>query len=131
MAAALQDSRTTLEVVEAIDRGLPVSSALELKALLGLSNGQLAVLLGMSPRSLARLDRNGTLDPVSGDRLYRALRVVVQAIEVLEDEPAAVNWLKSAQRALGDTMPLDLLRTDVGARAVESLLGRMEYGVYT
>ena len=131
MAAVLQDSLSTLEVVAEIDRGLPVASAMELKDLAGLSNDQLAALLGMSPRTLARLDRKGHLDPIAGDRLYRALRVVAQAVGVLEDAGAAVQWLRTPQRALGNAVPLELLRSDAGARAVESLLGRMECGVYT
>ena len=131
MAAVLRDAGNTREVAEAIGRGLPVALALELKAGLALSNAQLAVLLGMSARTLARLDPAGHLDAVAGDRVHRAHRIVGLAVAVLEDPQAAVRWLKTPQRALNDALPLDLLATDVGCRAVETLLGRMEHGVYT
>ena len=39
--------------------------------------------------------------------------------------------MKTPQRALGGAIPLRLAETDVGTRAVEALLGRMEHGVYT
>jgi uncharacterized protein (DUF2384 family) len=32
---------------------------------------------------------------------------------------------------LGSVQPLELAQTDVGSRAVEALLGRMEHGVFT
>lgn len=135
-AAALGKSvgrpATTREWVERINAGLPVGSALNLKHVLGLTNGELAALLGVSPRTLARLDPSrGRLDAIAGDRLYRAARLVGLAFEVLEEPEAAVRWLRSPQRALGGAVPLDLAATDVGSRAVEALLGRMEHGVYT
>jgi len=132
MAAVVPSPSSTLELVAQIQRGLPVPAAFELKEFLGVGNERLAELLGMSLRTFARLDRDkGVLDPVAGDRLHRAARIVAMAVEVLEDEAAAVRWLKTPQRALGEATPLDLFGTDVGARAVEALLGRMEYGVYT
>ena len=132
MAAIPATTATTLELVARIQRGLPARAAFELKALLGASNETVARLLGMSLRSFARLDRaKGVLDAVSSDRLHRVARVVWTAVDVLEGEGAAVRWLKAPQGALGGAVPLDLLGTDVGARAVEVLLGRMEHGVYT
>jgi putative toxin-antitoxin system antitoxin component (TIGR02293 family) len=86
----------------------------------------------VSPRTLARLDpAKSRLDLVSGDRLVRSARLFAIATEVLEEVQAAAHWLKAPQRALGGAIPLDLAQTDVGARAVEALLGRMEHGVYT
>src|ERR1043166_1413182 len=125
MAAILKPGQSTLESVAAINRGLPVRAAMELKALLGIGNEALAGLLGVSGRTVARLEpTHGRLDAVASDRLYRVSRVVALAVEVLEDETAAVRWLKSSQRALGEAIPLELVGTDVGARAVEALLGR-------
>ena len=71
------------------------------------------------------------LDLVSGDRLVRSARLFAIAAEVLEDGDEAARWLKAPQRALAGAVPLQLAQTDVGTRAVEALLGRMEHGVYT
>src|SRR5688572_7458607 len=123
---------TTTEWVARIQSGLPAASALAFKAALGLTNEELASVLGVSPRTVARLNPAGShLDPVSGDRLVRSARLYAIAAEVLEDSAAAAQWLKSPQRALGGGVPLALAQTDVGSRAVEALLGRMEHGVYT
>jgi len=122
---------TTTEWVARIQSGLPAASALAFKAALGLTNEELASVLGVSPRTVARLNPARSLDPVSGDRLVRSARLYAIAADVLEDSAAAAQWLKSPQRALGGGVPLALAQTDVGSRAVEALLGRMEHGVYT
>jgi putative toxin-antitoxin system antitoxin component (TIGR02293 family) len=123
---------TANEWAARIRSGLPAASALAFKAALDLTNEQLACVLGVSPRTVARLDpARSHLDPVSGDRLVRSARLFAIAEEVLEEAQAAARWLKSPQRALGGAVPLELAQTDVGSRAVEALLGRMEHGVYT
>lgn len=131
-AVIASEPATTSEWVARIRSGLPAASALAFKAALGLTNDELAAVLGVSPRTLARLDpAKSHLDAVSGDRLVRSARLYAIASEVLEDEPAAARWLKAPQRALGGAVPLELAQTDVGSRAVEALLGRMEHGVFT
>jgi putative toxin-antitoxin system antitoxin component (TIGR02293 family) len=131
-AAIASEPATAGEWAARIHSGLPAASAFAFKEALGITNEQLSSILGMSPRTLARLDpAKSRLDLVSGDRLVRYARLFAIATDVLENGPAAVRWLKAPQRALGDAIPLDLAQTDVGARSVEALLGRMEHGVYT
>jgi len=122
---------TATEWVARIRSGLPAASALTFKAALGLTKKELASVLGVEPRTVARLDANSRLDPVSGDRLVRSARLYAIAAEVLENGSAAARWLKSPQPALGGAVPLELAQTDIGSRAVEALLGRMEHGVFT
>ena len=131
-AAIASEPATAGEWVARIQSGLPGACAFAFKEALGLTNRELALVLGMSARTLARLDpAKSRLDSVSGDRLVRSARLFAIATEVLEEAQAAARWLKSPQRALGGAVPLDLAQTDVGSRAVEALLGRMEHGVYT
>ena len=58
-------------------------------------------------------------------------RVYANAVEMIGDEEKAVEWLRTPNRALGGDRPLDQLGTDLGARAVEDILGRIAYGVYS
>jgi uncharacterized protein (DUF2384 family) len=39
--------------------------------------------------------------------------------------------LTHKQPGLGGAVPLDFAKTEIGAREVENLLGRIEYGVYS
>ncbi|HET9651822.1 MAG TPA: antitoxin Xre/MbcA/ParS toxin-binding domain-containing protein [Usitatibacter sp.] len=123
---------TPYEWASEVESGLPAGSALAFKEAVGLTNEELAALLGVSTRTLARWQPGKSrLDLVSGDRLLRSARLYAIATEVLEDTRAAAQWLKSPQRGLAGAIPLELARTDVGARAVEELLGRMEHGVFS
>ena len=122
----------TDEWVQRIVAGIPARAALAFKGTLGLNNDQLGALLGLSRRSVIRLVPGKSLLPaVAGDRLYRSARLFSLALDVFEDNAAATEWLKSPQRALGNAIPLELATTDIGARDVEALLGRIEHGVYT
>ena len=65
------------------------------------------------------------------DRAVRLARVDTHAVEMLGEASTAAGWLNTPNRALGGEKPLDLLDTDVGARMVENVLGRIAYGVYS
>ncbi len=51
--------------------------------------------------------------------------------ESLADHGRAIRWLKRPNRALGGIAPIAALDTELGAREVENLIGRLEHGVYT
>ena len=44
------------------------------------------------------------------------------------DGPKATRWLRRPNRALGGSTPLELVDTELGARTVENVLGRIAYG---
>ena len=50
---------------------------------------------------------------------------------MLEDRDNAGRWLQKPNRALGGVAPLDLLSSDLGAEQVETILVRIDYGVYS
>ncbi len=56
-------------------------------------------------------------------------RIIELAIRVLEDEEKARNWLQKPQYGLGGAVPIELLQTEAGAKEVEELLWRIEYGI--
>ena len=61
----------------------------------------------------------------------RFAMLLSKAITVFGSQDEANKWLKSPQFGLGGAVPLDFAKSEVGAREVEKLLGRIEYGVYT
>jgi putative toxin-antitoxin system antitoxin component (TIGR02293 family) len=48
---------------------------------------------------------------------------------VLGSEDKASAWLRRPNRALDNELPIRLLDTDVGARQIEDLLGRIAHGL--
>ena len=90
-----------------------------------------AVVIGTSKRTLARRQREGRLEPLESDRLYRLARLFEQAMEVFEVEEDVRRWFRQPQWALGGQAPLRSTLTEPGAREVELLLQRIEHSVLT
>jgi putative toxin-antitoxin system antitoxin component (TIGR02293 family) len=112
--------------------GLDFGAVDNIKAHAALTDAELARLLGMGEATLRRArGARAKLDPATSDRLYRLSKVVAVAEEALEGAGNAMHWLRRAQPALGGAVPLDLLVTQAGADEVETLLRRIDVGVYT
>lgn len=65
------------------------------------------------------------------DQIARLLRIKGYAREVFEDKEVAETWFSEANPALGNHVPAELLLTDEGTRAVETVLRRIDYGDYS
>jgi putative toxin-antitoxin system antitoxin component (TIGR02293 family) len=120
------------DLAELVRKGLPASSVTVLAERLDIGNTVLSQKLGIPQRTLTRrLSLRSRLTAAESDRTVRLARVFANAVEMIGDEEKAVEWLQTPNRALGGERPLDQLDTDVGAREVEDLLGRIAYGVYS
>jgi putative toxin-antitoxin system antitoxin component (TIGR02293 family) len=122
---------STSRLVEAIEEGLAVEELEVLRAGLDLPMEKLVSRLGISKATLHRRKRAGRLGPEESDRVLRFARLMGKAVEVFETKENARQWLASPQAGLGGAVPLDYAETEIGAREVEDLLGRIEYGVYS
>jgi len=117
---------------ERILAGLEFKAVDKIKERAELTDPELARLLGISEATLRRARAAGSaLDPATSDRLYRLSKILAVAEEVLAGAEHAMTWLRRAQPGLGGKVPLDLLVTQAGADEVETLLRRIDYGVYT
>ncbi len=115
-----------------VREGLFYSEFEDLQASLRLPAAQLAEQVGLSRATLQRRKKNaGYLTAIQSDRVVRLARLLGKAIEVFEDKETAREWMLSPQRGLGGEIPIDFAFTDVGLREVESLLGRIEHGVFS
>ena len=112
---------------EAIRDGFPHAVLEELMRASGLTLKELADALDLSSRSLQRR-RRGRLARFESDRLYRLARLLALARENLGDAARASDWLKRSNHALGGVAPIAAIDTELGARQVENLLGRIAYG---
>lgn len=97
----------------------------------GLDNQQKETLFGISARTQARYKKlDVVLNQVIIDRLERFKRITQQAIDLFEDEEEAKKWLRTPKSGLNDRTPFEVMATDAGAKQVEQMLYRAEYGVY-
>jgi putative toxin-antitoxin system antitoxin component (TIGR02293 family) len=119
------------KLVEVLRVGLPVYELDALQATLAVPMDKLVPMLGISKATLHRRKAEGRLDQAESDRVVRFAKLMGKAVEVMESEENARQWLNSPQFGLGGAVPLEYAETEVGAREVENLLGRIEYGVYS
>ncbi len=120
--------QTAADVQAAIREGFPQSVVEEVMHAADLTLKELATALDLSARSLQRRRREGRLARYESDRLYRLARIVALAKFYVGDSSKATRWLRRPNRALGGSTPLDLVDTEIGARTVENVLGRIAYG---
>lgn len=120
--------RTAADLEAAIREGFPQTVVAEVMHGAGLTLKDLAASLDLSARSLQRRRHEGRLARYESDRLYRLARTVALAKHYVGDEESALRWLKHPNRALGGRTPLALVDTELGARSVENILGRIAYG---
>lgn len=119
-----------LSLAAAVRSGLAYRSLDRFAREIDLPLGELSELIQIPSRTLVRRKSEGRLHPEESDRLLRVSRIFGLAIDLFEgDRAAALHWLSIAQHALGNETPMALIQTDVGAREVESLIGRLEHGV--
>jgi len=123
------------DAVTRVKQGLPLREFDALREMLDLTVEDLATRVGISAATLSRRRREsegGRLDPEHSDRLMRYARLYWQAVQLLGGhEESARAWLKRPARALDGATPLDFADTEVGGREVETLIQRLEQGVYT
>jgi putative toxin-antitoxin system antitoxin component (TIGR02293 family) len=122
----------TQRLVEQVEQGFSYGELEHLQDNIGLSRSELADLVQVKLRTLDRRKKEDHLLPEESDRLLRVSRVFGKALELFEGDPtSAREWLSTPRTALGDAVPLDMARTDIGAREVEALAGRLEHGVFS
>jgi putative toxin-antitoxin system antitoxin component (TIGR02293 family) len=119
------------ELIHRIRKGLAFSELAALQKRIDLPLQQLAAKLSISRSTLQRRKHAGRLSPNESDKALRFARLLEHATDVFGDIDKARAWLKHPQYGLGGAVPLDYAETEIGAREVDNLLGRIDYGVYS
>jgi putative toxin-antitoxin system antitoxin component (TIGR02293 family) len=123
----------TYDVVELharLEEGLSYEAFERLRRVLDLPASRVSELIRIPARTLARRKEAKRLQPEESDRLLRLSRLVALALRLFEGDLVATRiWLTTPHSALGQQAPLDFASTEVGAREVEHLIGRLEHGI--
>lgn len=124
--------KTTADLITLTREGLPVKALAALTKELNIDRKSVGRILGIPTRTWMRRTASGArLTAAESDRTLRFARVLAFAVDVLGDAANASRWLQTENRALLGSAPLELLDTDAGVQTVETLLGRIAYGLYS
>ena len=119
------------KLIHRIQKGLRFTELETLQHSLDMPFEQLAAKLSISRSTLQRRKHAGRLSPDESDKLLRFVGLLEHATDVFGDIEKARAWLKFPQHGLGGAVPLDYAETEIGAREVDDLLGRIDYGLYS
>ncbi len=117
-------------MVTRIRSGFPVKEFTVLQKLLDLTEDELGILIGISPATLQRRKKTGQFECPESEKLVRLYRLFGKAMELFETEETTRDWLKTENPGTADEAPLRYADTEYGAKEVEALITRIEYGVY-
>jgi putative toxin-antitoxin system antitoxin component (TIGR02293 family) len=122
----------TPALIRQIENGFSFQALQKLQSHIGIGLPILASVLGMPERTLARRKSAGLLAPDESERLLRISDIFEKSVELFDGDLAAASaWLTTPKAALNNEQPLVYARTELGAREVENLLGRLEHGVFS
>src|SRR5271154_6178881 len=116
---------------KAIEAGIPIAVFHHAIRGLGESESPVAGEMGIARTTLSRRKAAGRLGHDESERVVRLGMVVALGRIALGSTQATGRWLLKPNHALGGEKPPSLLRTDVGAREVEAVLGRALFGGYS
>jgi putative toxin-antitoxin system antitoxin component (TIGR02293 family) len=120
------------DLIRAVKHGFPFRAIEDLAHASGLSLPDLASLSGISARTLARRQSTKRLSAEESERILRFALIFEKAAVLFEgDLVEAQEWLRQPKKALGGESPLEYASTELGAREVENLIGRIEHGVFS
>lgn len=121
--------RDPMQLLKALQAGLPSTTLNRFKRAAGLADQDVAELLHIGGRTLTRVRASKRRLPADlSDRLYAVASAYAQAERVFGDRKSAIGWLNEPQFALAGRPPRELLSTELGRRQVAALLDRIEHG---
>ena len=119
--------RSDTDLARAVEHGFPTATIDALRKR-GVTDRDIATVI-IKPRTLShRLAQHNRLTVEESDRAAKLARVRVLAEETFADGHKADRWLHRELPLLDGRRPINLIRTQVGARMVEDLLASIAWG---
>jgi putative toxin-antitoxin system antitoxin component (TIGR02293 family) len=123
--------RTDAEWADVVEEGLPIKDLVVFGRASGFTNEELAKLVHIPPRTYARrVAAKARLDIPEGERAVRIMRLYDLAKALFGTHENTRKWMNAQLPALGWKTPLQMARTEPGAREVENVIGAIEHGMF-
>lgn len=117
-------------VISRAREGVVRSISDEVAGLVGLSDNEMAYVLGMTPRNLHRILPDKVFGRDASERLILFRNVLVHALDTFEgNKKVVLQWLRTPISELQGQSPLEMMDTVTGFGLVDDVLGRLDYGL--
>lgn len=118
-----------LDKSKAVAAGVPASALRELVADSAVTLSDVAKVVAPRRTLDRRLKDNANLTPEESDRFARFASILSLCEHIFGSRAEAMEWLEAPKRRFDGERPIDLIRTEVGARLVEQLLVQAQHGM--
>lgn len=115
------------DLARLVDARLPLASVESLSHH-GISHDEIYTFIAPRRTLAHRKARRESLTQDESDRAVRIARITSLAEEVFGADDKAARWLRKPKARFEGRRPLEMLRTEAGARLVEEMLLQLDYG---
>jgi len=124
--------RNDLDIISLSNEGITKASLDALISHLGISKKAFSEnILDASVKTLERKKSTDKLSKHTSSIVIEIAKVVEHAFAVFGNEEKVKSWLNYPNRALNNMKPIDLFYLPTGLNMVNTILGRIEEGVYS
>jgi putative toxin-antitoxin system antitoxin component (TIGR02293 family) len=114
------------------ESGLSRESIDELTNVLGVTRKKMAEdILNVSVKTIERKSSKAKFNSQTSSHAIEIAKLVQHTYEVFQDEEKVKSWLNTPHRSLRDHAPVDLMKTMTGLRMIDTILVRIEEGIYS
>jgi len=119
--------RSDRDLARLVEERLPLASVEALSAH-GITDEEIYRFIVPRRTLVHRKTRHEPLTHEESDRAVRMARITSLAEEVFGNDAKASRWLRKPKSRFDQKTPLEMLRTEAGARLVEEMLLQLDYG---
>lgn len=102
----------------------------DVSRIVGLTDNEMAHILGMTPRNLHRIQPEKLLGTDASERLLLLRNIILHGLDTFEGKkPVVLHWLRNPVQELNNQSPLQLMDTITGFGLADDVLGRLDYGL--
>ncbi|HVN45880.1 MAG TPA: antitoxin Xre/MbcA/ParS toxin-binding domain-containing protein [Steroidobacteraceae bacterium] len=116
------------DLAQVVSRRIPLKALKHVQSAGTFTDGEIQEFIIPARTRRHRAEKKERLTVEESDRLVRLTRIQAIAEDVLGDTSKAHKWLRQPLGELGGRPPLELARTEAGARVIEQILARIDWG---
>lgn len=117
------------DLARLVEERLPLTS-IEALTSNGLSDQEIYIYVVPRRTLVHRRSKREPLTHDESDRAVRIARISSLSEEVFGDDAKAGRWLRKNKARFDGRTPLEVSRTEAGARLVEEMLLQLDYGIF-
>lgn len=121
-----------LMLIKAIRMGIPFTLFNEIKNITPFSDDDWAEILSVSTKSLQRYkqEKDFLFKPIHSEKIIEIAEVSLLGNLVFGDSSKFKLWLNTPSYALGNMLPIELLKDSYGKEMVLAELHRIDHGIF-